>query len=605
MSAPAPRTSYHLAVPEPESHLCEVEMVLERLGPDDGPVELTMAAWCPGSYLIRDYARYVRDLEVSDGDGAALAVAKVDKQTWRIERGGAAFIRVRYRVYGHELSVRTNHIDGTHAFLHGPATYLFCPAMRDEPCLVRISPPRGRDWDVALALPESGGGYLAADVDELLDSPVHLGLVTAHDLAAAGAAARLVVWGEPEPGATFGVEDLARDLETVMQAHAGRFGGTVPYPRYTFVLMLSPDAYGGLEHRASSANLATPLSFSSARGYQDLLELLSHEFFHVWNGKRIFPEPLARFDYSREVYTRCLWVMEGLTSYYDRHTVLVTGKMPVKRYLEKLMDEWAWLTAIPGRRRQSLEESSFDAWIRLYKPDEQNLNTTVSYYLKGGIVALALDLEIRRESGGERSLDDVLRLLWERFGAAGRGYPEDVEPIFAKAAGVPLADFFARFVRGREEPDLGAALAGAGLRLEACHEKRPGERPQEPVWLGAVFERETARVGAVLEGGPAAAGGLGPGDEVIALDRLRVASEADLRRRLLGRAAGARAELAVFRRGRLTEVEIVLAASPPNRYEVHAQADPAPAARQLYENWTGESYPPQGLVSSATIARWT
>ena len=586
---------YVLSVPDPTSHLLHVTVEVPTAGART--VDLTMPAWCPGSYLIRDYARFVRDLTAT---GRA---TKLDKSTWRIEvPAGAEKVTVRYQVYGHDLSVRTNHVDATHAFVHGPATFLHAPALRDRPVTLEVVPPPDKRWRIACGLAEAGlaasDSYRlrAASVDELYDSPIHLGHTEHVHFTAAGVPFELAIWGERVPGGAYTVAQLAEDLTAIADDHARRAGET-PFPHYTFILMLSHDAYGGLEHRASSANLHNPRALAVKKEYEGLLELLSHELFHAWNGKRIAPKVLLDFDLSREAHTRTLWVMEGLTSHYDRWALRSSSRIAVKSYLEKVLDDWTRLVAIPGRRRQSLEESSFDAWIKLYKPDESNVNTTVSYYLKGGLVAFAMDLEIRRRTEGARSLDDVLRALWRDFGARGVPYPEDLEAIFAEAAGVSLEDTFARQIRGAEDPRLAAELAHVGVELRGVSD------PEAPVWLGATMTG--ARVTTVLDETPAAAAGLAPADEVIACDGFRVTGEADLRTLLAVRKPGDEVELAVFRRSRLIRLTATLAASPPTKWELAGVPDAPAEVAARYQAWLGEPHPGPGVIAQVACGgRW-
>lgn len=596
--------AYRISVPEPEAHLVRVTLEIDDAAELGDAVELQMAAWCPGSYLIRDYARHVRDLEAADESGNILAATKTSKHTWRIERRSAERVVVRYQVYGHDLSVRTNHIDGTHAFLHGPATYLWLPARRDAEASVSIVVPTDRSWELSTGLPKVDGGFAARDVDELLDCPIHMGRVDVRSFEAAGKPAQIVVWGEADAGAKFGLDDLREDLRKIIDAHAERFEG-VPYDDYTFILMLSPGAYGGLEHRNSSANLSTPFSLSARSSYCDLLELLSHELFHVWNGKRMCPAAFEPLDYSGENYTRCLWVVEGLTSYYDRRTLRTTGAMTVKRYLEKLADEWGRLRAMPGRGRHSLEESSFDAWVKLYKPDESNINTTVSYYLKGGLVATVLDLLIRRKTNAERSLDDVLRHMWSQHGIRA-GYPENVQPLFEAATDLELSEVFDDAIRGRKDPDLAGELSHLGLVLSETWDRRAkGEGQEIPPWLGVMLSSHSTRIGAVLDGSPAAAAGLSPGDEVVAVDGYRVRSESDIRKRLRKRSSGSRADIAVFRRDRLVQATAALEPSPPNRVEISVVDDITADQRAAAQAWLGAALPESGVIAGATSSRWT
>ncbi|MBE7451714.1 MAG: M61 family metallopeptidase [Kofleriaceae bacterium] len=600
---------------EPEAHLAHVTLRLATAGLA-APLALTMPAWCPGSYLVRDYARHVRDLTVCDGDGAPRVPTKVDKSTWHVDPAGAAELVVRYAVYGHELTVRTNHVDASHAFLHGPATFLYAEAGRGQPVEVRVRPPGDRGWRLATGLdggafgtaPGEDGAWLlrAPDVDALLDAPIHLGQVEERTFEVAGVPFELAIWGERAAGGAFTVDQLVKDLGAIALDHARRAGGgepDQPFARYTYLLMLSHEAYGGLEHRASSANLHTPQCLGTRKSYEGLLELLSHELFHAWNGKRIAPAALSSFDYGREAYTRCLWVMEGLTSHYDRWALRTSGVITTRSFAEKVLDDWSRLLAIPGRRRQSLEDSSFDAWIKLYRPDESNLNTTVSYYLKGGLCALALDLEIRRRTEGARSLDDVLRLLWRRHGRTGRPHPEDLEPLFDEATGLGLADFFRRCVRGTDDPELVDELAAHGVALTAGHDPAQTTDGAAAVWLGVTTSG--VRVTGVLDGSPAATAGVSPGDELCALDRFRITSDGDARAALAARRPGDRLELALFRRHRLVLLGAEVGAAPPTRYELATVAEPTPAQAARFQAWMGEPLAAgQSLATVTTTSRW-
>ncbi len=589
---------YAVRLDRPASHVAEVAL---RFEPSGGSTDVTLPAWCPGSYLIRDYARFVRDLSATGDDGAPRRTMKIDKSTWRIDTAGVRDLIVRYGVYGHDLTVRTNHIDGNHAFLHGPATFLYPTAMREASVELELVAPD--DWALTTAMawePTQPYRLSAASVDELLDHPIHLGPTRTYSVPAR-VPVRLAIWGDRAPGGTFDEARLTTDLGAIVDDHIARFR-EAPFPHYTFLLMLSHDAYGGLEHRGSSVNLYHPHFAGSRKAYEGLLELLSHELFHAWNGKRIAPRPLLELDYSREAYTPCLWVMEGLTSHYDRFALRTASRITSKSFLDKVLDDWARLQATPGRTRQSLEASSFDAWIKLYRPDESNLNTTVSYYLKGGLTMFALDLQIRRRTEGARSLDDVLRALWTRYGATGEPHPEDLQPIFEEASGLALGEVFDRQIRGTDDPDLDAELRHVGLELRTSADPAQLVDGATALWLGVTVMG--TKVSGVFDDGPAHAAGLSPGDEIIAIDGFRAASEADLRGLAGARRVGDRVTLAVFRRHRLIEVPIVLAPAPPTRFEIAGVMDPGPAGAR-YQAWLGEPHPGASVLATiTTTARW-
>jgi predicted metalloprotease with PDZ domain len=590
---------YAIRLPEPNRHVVEIDLRFPVDATATAAIELTLPAWTPGSYLIRDYARFVRDLQVFGDDGAPRRAVKRDKATWSVDPRGARELHVRYAVYGHDLTVRTNHIDADHAFLHGPATFLYPSELRGAALELAIALPDG--WTCVTAMTQAGPDRFTADnIDELYDHPIHLGPVRTFAVPA-GLPTTLAIWGERAPGGAFDESRLVGDLAAIVDDHIARFG-EAPCQHYTFLLMLAHDAYGGLEHRASSVNLYHPHFAASRKHYEGLLELLSHELFHAWNGKRIAPRPLLEFDYTREAYTPCLWLMEGLTSHYDRFALRTSSRISGKSLLEKVLDDWARLMATPGRRRHSLEASSFDAWIKLYKPDESNLNTTVSYYLKGGLAMFALDLQIRRRTEGARNLDHVLRALWQRYGATGEPHPDDLQPVFEQASGLSLAEVFERQIRGTEDPELAEELRHVGLELRASADPAQTADGASAVWLGATTSGN--KVTGVLDDSPAAAAGLSPGDEIIALDGFRTASEADLRSIAGARKPGEIVELAVFRRARLIRIALRLAAAPATRYEIAGIADPGPAAAR-YQAWLGEPHPAAQVVATVTTtARW-
>ncbi len=578
----------------PSRHIAEVTL---RFAVDTERVELAMPAWCPGSYLIRDYARFVRDLTVT-ADGIPRTVHKTDKTTWAVDCAGARELVVTYGVYGHDLTVRTNHIDDSHAFLHGPATFLYPTHLRSSPVEVELETPA--NWTVTSAMAYGTAKMTAASIDELYDHPIHVGPTRTYNVLAK-VPVKLAIWGDRAPGGVFDEQRLVTDLAAIVDDHVARFG-EAPFAHYTFLLMLAHDAYGGLEHRASSVNLYHPHFAATRKAYEGLLELLSHEHFHAWNGKRIAPKPLFDFDYTREAYTPCLWVMEGITSHYDRFALRSSGRITAKSFLDKLLDDWARLQATPGRTKQSLEASSFDAWIKLYKPDESNLNTTVSYYLKGGLAMATLDLQIRRRTDGAKSLDDVLRMLWSRFGATGTPHPDELQPVFEEATGLPLGEVFERQIRGTDDPDLLTELAHVGLELRAFADPVQIADGANALWLGVTTQG--TKVTSVFDHGPAQAAGLSPGDEIIALDTFRVTSDGDLRNLTGARRAGDTVAVSIFRRHRLLELTLTLAAAPPTRFEVIGVADPGPAADR-YQAWLGEPHPgAQTLATITTTARW-
>ncbi len=548
-------------------------------------LDLHLPVWTPGSYLVREYARHVQDLVAETKDGKALAVEKIDKATWRVATLGESIIVVRYAVYAADLTVRSAHADTSHAYWNGACAFLYCYAQLKAPSLVAVNAPEG--WKITTPLaPESGSKhkFVARDYDELVDSPFEVGTHELVEFRALDKPHRIAIWGDCARAR----HELTADFAKIVEASAAIFDGTLPYDDYVFIMLLAPNAYGGLEHKSSTTLLSSPFTFTPKKKYEDFLELVSHEFFHLWNVKRIRPEALGPFDYQKENYTRALWMMEGITSYYDRVILVRAGLLTPRRFLSKLADDWAKMMQTPGRRHHSLEEASFDAWIKHYRPDENTVNTSISYYLKGGIIATLFDLEIRRRSEGKKTLDDVMRLLWREYGARDKGFPEgQAQEIFEQAAGVPLGDLFDAWVRGKDEVDAKATLASVGLEVVSGHDDDEAQQP----WLGITWSDTGLRVREILEGSPAERAGLQPGDEVVALGGYRVASEATLRDRIGQRRPNDVIELTLFRREKLQTVSVMLGERPVLKYEIKAIADASAAQKAAFVAWMGSALP--------------
>ena len=575
-----PSVDYVVDLADRNAHLYRVESRLDVDG-DAPSIAMHLPVWTPGSYLVREFARHLQDVSCTDDAGNVLPIEKTDKATWTIGRGQGAkskHVTVRYRVYAYDLTVRAAHLDDSHGFWNGAAMFLYHQEHAHLPHRVRVVKPS--DWHVTVGLPEVAPSVFEAKTyDELVDSPFEVGTHEVLSFQAAGKPHRLAIWGH----VPMARDKLTTDIPKIVAAGAGLFDGTVPYDDYTFLLLSAPGGYGGLEHGKSTTLLASPYSFSPRKKYEEFLELVAHEYFHLWNVKRIHPTVLGPFDYQREAYTRSLWVMEGITSYYDRLLLVRAGLKKPRAYLQSIADELGKLAETPGRLRQSLEEASFDAWIKFYRPDENSGNSSISYYLKGGLVALLFDLAIRTRSEGVRSLDDVMRLLWRRHGARNVGFrDDDVQALFEEGAGCPLDDLFARYVRGRDELDLEKAFRAFGLEVSRTR----GDDPAP--WLGVTTRDsgDSAVVSTSFAGGPGEAAGLYAGDELVAIDGFRVES-GTLRSRLRDRRVGDAIELTIFRRDQLRTLQLTLGEKPASTYEI-VPAEAATAAEgAAFERWLG------------------
>ena len=569
------RQSIRLRVADLAARHLEVEHTVAAVG--GGTIVLRMPVWCPGSYLVREYAGHVSRFEAWSGE-ERLVHRKLDKASWEITCPGGGDVTVRYRVYAPELTVRTNDVDHEHAFVHPPATFCALEGHADEAIDLIVEAPEG--WTVTTALPHDRGVYRARDFDHLADSPLEIGRHALRTFEVAGRPHEFALHGEGNAD----LDRIVADTEKIVRAEIDFFGGEPPYDRYLFVLHQVPARGGGLEHDDSCVLAWPKLGFRPESEYRKFLTLVAHEFFHVWNVRRIRPEALMRYDYQRENPTRLLWVFEGFTVYYDELFPMRAGCYGPKEMLAHLAEHVALEASRPGGRFQSLEESSFDAWIGLYRPTPDTPNAQTNYYLKGMLVAWALDQHLREHTGDARSLDDVMRHLWTEYGARGRGVGEDgMASIVEAATGVDVTDFLREHVETPGRMDHAGTLARLGLRLR----RKSADDDAPPAWFGAKIESrdDGARLVMVTHEGPAHAGGLMADDVVIALDGHRVGRDFD--KRLTLHTPGDVVEWTAFRRDRLVQGRVTLGEDPVGDLEIVPVEAPSDAQHAAFRAWTG------------------
>lgn len=595
------KTHFTVRVREPHKHLFAIEMEIDPAllsGRADGaPLDLQMPVWSPGSYLIREYPRHVQNMRAVDGEGAPLEIRQIDKATWRLDPGQANAATVLYEVFSHELAVRTNHLDATHGSLNGVATYLYHEDLLDHPVEVTFDIPE--TWQVYGGMKRVEGTtedvlrYSVDDFDMLYDTPVELGDYTPWTFEVEGVPHDVVVWGE----GNFDPERMVEDMKRSVQAHADMFGTGLPYDHYTFIVHLTDKGRGGLEHHNSTILLYPRDGFRDGEPgseldedkfpqgtYLEYLRLVSHEHFHVWNVKRIRPEVLGPFDYQNENYTRDLWTVEGITCYYEIIGLLRAGILDGERFLKTLADSAKSLAAVPGRKLHSLEISSLNAWVKLYRPDENTRNSSVSYYLKGELVSFLLDARIRSRTDGKHSLDDVLLALWNHYLETGEGYAEGSYGDWVeRVTGVNIEDFLDRYVRGTAELDFDTELEPFGLEL--VMERSDAARG---AWFGANTKNEGGAliVTSTPTDGPAQRGGIYAGDELIAIDHRRV-GPSDLSKLLARYSPGQEVTVHVARRGMLLEQTVVLGEKPADKWRFEVSESITPEQRALLEGWLG------------------
>lgn len=587
---------HRVSIADARAHLLAVETTVQRTGGRDPlPPTLTffMPVWTPGSYLVREYARHVEGFAPRVADAAA-PHRKVRKNAWQVETAGATSVTVSYRVYANDLTVRTNHADTTHAYWNGASTFL---TLDEAPSLgARVVVDVPRDWQIATALPSEGAAgdrtFVAKTFDELCDSPFECGKLIERSFTALGKTHRIAAWDNAD-ARTVDWDRVATDTKTLIETEAKLVAGdrpieqALPYDRYLFIWHVSPRGRGGLEHRDSTTLLAKPSSFQTRSGYLDILSLVAHEFFHLWNVKRIRPGGLFPYRYEEENHTRMLWWFEGATSYYDWRSVRLSKLCTASEYLNHLADEIGRLQDTPGALVHPLEEASFDAWIKAYRPDENSLNSTVSYYLKGEIVCALLDIELRHRTSGAKCLDDVVRHLHWHYGANETPVPEGALPaIFREVGGVSLDDCFDRWVKSAAPIDVNEVFAKVGLALE-----RTTRRDAPPASLGVRMRLDGGRavVDAVPRGGPAHRAGIDPGDEIIAVNGRRL-TEGRLEFPLFGLTPGTTVPVLVTRDGWVRTIDLTLALPVPTESKLSPLPNASDGARLLYEKWMEDSF---------------
>jgi predicted metalloprotease with PDZ domain len=560
-------------------------------------IELYMAVWTPGSYMVREYSRNVEGFTAADENGSSLVVKKTRKNRWLVEAGGAKTLTVNYRVYANEPSVQGNYVDAGFAMLNGAAN--FVTLERDDKRAYEVKLELPTAWKESISgLAKTGEhSYSAIDFDQLLDSPIYAGNAPIHEFEVDGKKHYLVNEGE---GSMWDGPASAKDVAKIVAEYSRMWGG-LPYDQYVFFNMLIEHG-GGLEHKNSTwmggskwayGNTVVPAPNEDAgpRGpwrpnRLGWLGLVSHEYFHLWNVKRLRPMELGPFDYENENYTRSLWLAEGVTSYYGELALGRTKLATRDQVLQSFGGAISALQDTPGRLVTPLEQNSFDAWIKLYHSDENTQNTAISYYTKGEIVGLLLDAKIRKLTDGSKSLDDAMKLAYERYSGE-RGYtPEQFRGTVNEVAGSDLSEWFSAVLESTKELDYGELLDWYGLRFKTPT-ARPGAPPRIKTGLHTKVDNGRLLVESVIRDTPGEAAGLNVGDEILAVNGYRLKTE-QWPSRLESYKPGETVKLLIAHRDVLQEMSFVVTADNPASWQLEVRPDATNAQKSHLKAWLRE-----------------
>lgn len=591
-------------------HQASIEMTFATHGAKE--IRLMMPVWTPGSYMIREYPRQIETVESSDDKGP-LPTTKVDKNHWVVSCEKTDLVKVRYVIYGREMGVRTNWIEPQFAFLTGAATFLVPENRLDRKCVVEVVP--NKSWtQIATSLQASSTSpwiRIASNYDELVDSPIVLGDIDIQSEEISGVMHYLATVPNDAWDTKKAMQDAAKIVRTEQD-----FWGQVPYKQYWFLNLLT-EAGGGLEHDNSTVLMASRFTQKQRAKYVDWLGLVSHEFFHTWNVRRLRPKALMAYDYNQEQYTKELWIAEGLTSYYDDLFVVRSGLSTPKEYLEQVSKSIQTVQNSPGRMVQDLIASSFDSWIKFYRPDENATNSRISYYVKGALVGMLLDAQIRLNSQDKYSLDDCMRLLWQRHRETGYTN-EDFSNIVQELAGKSVSDWLVEQLSSTQELDYQTFLDAYGLTWKPKDPPKPNDpdappspksdkpEPASAAHFGLELSNVSGKtqIDKVLRGGSAGHAGLQVGDELIGLGGYRITAE-QWAERVGMLQVGQQTNVLVSRRGKILELPLKILpesvdAAAPSWNLIRAEK-PSDEQEKRWKSWLG--LPPQTQTDTPAAAQ--
>jgi len=580
------KVHYEISMKEPATHFFQVGMRIGGLAGRES-LRVLMPVWSPGSYLVRDYARNVLDLTALDGSGRTLAVNRVSKNAWLVSTGGADEIFLDYAVYAYIYTTNSSYLDTQHAVINGTSAFLLSEGLGAEPVTLTVRPHD--TWKViSTGLQQLKGAinqFGAESYDVLVDSPIEVGNQHVHSFEVEGVKHEVSIFS-PRP-----VDEgrLVSDLKRIVEATFPIFG-EIPYRRYVFLVDFGETATGGLEHLNSTLCILSYLRLESSSEYRRALTLFSHEFFHTWNVKRMRPAGLGPFNYSEETYTKSLWIAEGLTSYYEDVILRRAGIFSVAEFLDDYCDNIDMMRSLPSSGRRTPEESSFEAWINHYRPNENTPNVSPSYYWQGAALGGVLDLTIRHATMGERSLDDVMRTVYrETYVKENRGYADaEFEEVCSNVSGDATSVIFKRHIHARQPIDFDSYLAYAGLTLVPKN-GQVTESHEGFLGIKTAYQDGRLLVLSRLSGTPAEKSDLSGADEIIAVDGLRVDGQ-KLAYYIASSNPGREVHILAAREGVIMERTARLAAKPSFEYRIVKKQTASEAEKEIFKTWTLESW---------------
>ncbi|MBM3401214.1 MAG: M61 family metallopeptidase [Bacteroidetes bacterium] len=577
------KIDFEISFNEPQAHYVEVEMNIS--GIKSKYIDLKMPVWTPGSYLIREFSKNVEGFRVVNSKGQELQSEKISKNTWRLNTTNSDMVKVNYRVYSFEISVRTSFVDESHAFLSPTGVFMYPDGQLKLASEIVIKPYK--NWSkisTGLEKIESKSNtYFAPDFDVLYDSPIEIGNQDIFEFIAEGVQHEVAMYG----GGNYNKEVLKRDMTKIISEQTKTFGVN-PNKRYVFIVHNFNSGGGGLEHYNSTVLGASRNSYNTEAGLLRFLALVSHEYYHLWNVKRLRPIALGPFNYEQENYTSNLWIAEGFTAYYQDIYTKRAGLQSPDRYLTNLASSISSVENQPGNRVDPVSEASFDAWIKLYRPNENSANSTISYYSKGALIALIMDLQIIQSTRAKAGLDEVMKAMYdEYFTKKSRGYTDaEFKAMLEKVSGNSFDDVYKDYINGIQTIDYNKYLGYAGFTLidDAAKSK--------DAYLGAVTTLKDAKimVTGVSRDSPAWIAGLNVNDEILSIDDHRINNVSDQRmteveKYISTKKPGDKINMTISRDGLIRQIELTLIKNPNHRFRITSLPNPSEEQIAVRKRW--------------------